>query len=115
MIRRKNETETEVRKNMRDGDGQVEITKFVSSAELYEKGRLFAKLTLEPGCSIGYHTHEADSEIFYILKGEAVYSDNGKEVTVSAGDVTVTPKGEGHSIANRGTETVEVIAVIVYA
>ena len=115
MIRKATECKVEERENMRDGDGVVKLTSFVSKEELNDKGRLFAKLTLEPNCSIGYHVHENDCEIFYVMKGTAEYNDNGTVSTVSAGDVLVTPAGTGHSIANRSDETVELIAVIVYA
>ena len=116
MIRRENECTVEFREHMRDGDGTVQLTNFINDPkELCEKGRLFSKITLNPGCSIGYHVHETDSELFYILKGTAEYSDNGTIRTVSAGDVTICPPGEGHSIANRTEEIVELVAVIVYA
>ena len=115
MIRKATECKAEVRENMRGGDGSVQITNFVTKEELYDKGRLFAKLTLEPGCGIGYHIHENDSEIFYVQKGTAEYNDGGTVSTVTAGDVLITPAGTGHSIANRSNETVELIAVIVYA
>jgi quercetin dioxygenase-like cupin family protein len=116
MIRRENECTVEYREHMRDGDGTVQLTNFINDPkELCEKGRLFSKITLNPGCSIGYHVHETDSELFYILKGTAEYSDNGTIRTVSAGDVTICPPGEGHSIANRTEEIVELVAVIVYA
>ena len=100
---------------MRGGDGTVELTSFVSSEELYNKGRLFANITLKPGCSIGYHVHEKDSELFYLMKGTALYNDNGVEHILTAGDVMICPAGTGHSIANNGEEDVEVCAVIVYA
>ena len=115
MIRHENECKLEYREHMRDGDGTVEITNFVNAAELYDKGRLFARIVLKPGCSIGYHDHETDSEIFYIMKGTAEYSDNGDIRTVKAGDVLLCPAGTGHGIANKGEETVELIALIVYA
>ncbi len=115
MIRRADECKVEYREHMRDGDGVVQITNFVDASELYEKGRLFARLRLEPGSSIGYHVHENDSEIFYILNGQAEYNDNGEIRTVKGGDVTICPEGTGHGIANRSDQVVDVIAVIVYA
>ena len=116
MIRRADECKAEYREHMRDGDGTVMLTSFISGPEeLNDKGRLFSKITLEPGCSIGFHIHEKDSELFYILKGNAEYNDNGTIVPVSAGDVTICPTGTGHGIANRTDETVELVAVIVYA
>ena len=115
MIRKAADCKKEYRENMRGGNGTVEITNFATPAELNDKGRLFANITLKPGCSIGYHVHEQDSELFYLKKGEALYSDNGTEYTVSAGDIMICPAGTGHAITNNGEEDVELCAVIVYA
>ena len=115
MIRKPEEFKTELRENMRGGDGTVKITHFVTSDELYEKGRLFATITLEKDCGIGYHVHESDSEIFVVRTGSAEYNDNGNTVTVSAGDVLICAKGEGHSIKNNNDEPCEITALIVYA
>ena len=115
MIRRANECDIKYNEHMRGGDGTVQVTNFIlGPEELENKGRLFARITLNPGCSIGYHVHETDAELFYILKGTAEYSDNGTICTVSAGDVTVCPAGTGHGVANKTDEVVELIAVIVY-
>ncbi|MBP3876407.1 MAG: cupin domain-containing protein [Lachnospiraceae bacterium] len=115
MIRHAADCAVEYREHMRDGDGTVEITNFITGpAELNDKGRLFAKITLKPGCSIGWHIHETDSELFYIMKGCAEYNDNGEIRTVTAGDVTICPAGTGHGIANRTDEIVELTAVILY-
>ena len=115
MIKKSEDFKTEIRENMRGGEGSVVVSNFVTAEELNNKGRLFGKIILKPGCGIGYHVHETDSELFYIIKGTAVYDDNGEKCTVSAGQVTLTPAGSGHSIKNEGTEDVELIALIVYA
>lgn len=116
MIRKENECNIEYREHMRDGDGTVQITNFITGAnELNDKGRLFGKITLKPGCSIGFHEHVGDTELFYIIKGEAEYNDNGELKTVKAGDVTICPNGTSHGIANKTDEDVELVAVIVYA
>lgn len=114
MIRKAADCKKVYNEKMRGGNGTVEITNFATPEELNNKGRLFANITLKPGCSIGYHVHEADSELFYVMKGEALYNDNGTEYSVSAGDVMLCPAGTGHSVANNGTEDVELCAVIVY-
>ncbi len=115
MIRKASECAVELRENMRGGNGTVRITKFATPEELYNKGRMFSNITLEPGCGIGFHVHEKDSELFYLMNGTAEYSDNGEIVTVNAGDVMLCPAGTGHSVTNNSDETVELIAVIVYA
>lgn len=115
MIRKADELKTENRENMRGGDGTVKIMNFVSKEELYNKGRLFSRITLEPGCSIGWHIHETDSEIFFVECGSPIYNDNGTEVQAQAGDVLICPAGTGHAIKNPGSDRVDLIAVIVYA
>ena len=115
MIRKAADCKKMYNEKMRGGNGTVEITSFATPEELNNKGRLFANITLKPGCSIGYHVHEKDSELFYLIKGEALNNDNGVECLLSAGDVMLCPAGTGHAIANNGTEDVELCAVIVYA
>ncbi|MCR5252006.1 MAG: cupin domain-containing protein [Lachnospiraceae bacterium] len=116
MIRKKDECKKDFKEHMRDGKGTVEITNFITGAEeLCGKGRLFSRITLKSGCSIGFHMHEKESELFYILSGTAEYNDNGEIKTVTAGDVTICPPGTGHGIENCSDETVELVALIVYA
>jgi len=115
MIKKAQDLTKKYNENMRGGDGIVEVTGFATPAELNEKGRLFAKITLNPGCGIGYHTHEGESELFYILSGTPEYNDNGTICTLSAGDVTVCPSGTGHGITNKGEDVSELIAVILHA
>ena len=115
MIKKAAEFKTIYNEHMRGGNGTVEITNFVTPAQMNDKGRLFANITLRPGCSIGYHVHENDTELFYLMKGEALYNDNGTECILHAGDVMVCPAGTGHAVANNGQEDVELCAVIVYA
>jgi len=116
MIRRKEECTVEYREHMMDGEGTIKLTSLISGdKELNDKGRLFNHMLIRPGCSIGYHVHDKDAELFYILKGTATYSDNGTIVTLQPGDVAICETGHGHSIANQGTEDLEFIALIVYA
>lgn len=115
MIKRFSDFNTELREHMRGGEGVVVVSKFVTAEELNNKGRLFAKIILRPGCGVGYHEHENESELFYIIKGTATYDDNGTKTTVSAGEVTITPPGQGHEIKNETNDDVELIALIVNA
>ena len=116
MVKRRDDCKVEYREKMRDGNGIVKITNFISDPqEMNRKGRMFSRITLNKGCSIGFHVHENDTELFYFLKGVAKYNDNGEIKTVSAGDVTICPAGTGHGVENDSEDVVEIIAVIVYA
>ena len=116
MIRKQDECNKVFKEHMREGKGTVEITNLINGPEeLCMKGRLFSKILLKPGCSIGFHMHEGESELFFILSGTADYNDNGEIKKVTAGDVTICPQGTGHGIENASEEPVELVAVILYS
>ena len=54
-------------------------------------------------------------ESYYILKGKALYNDNGKEVELEAGDMGICKDGEGHSIESIGDENLEYVMLILYS
>lgn len=113
MIRKYEDFKSETRTKMRDGNGDIFISHILDpAADLKAPVRLFAKLTIEKGNSIGYHEHINEEEVFYILKGTAKLDDNGTEKILRTGDVSVTSNA-GHSIANIGEDTLEVMAVIL--
>ena len=67
---------------------------------------------LEPGATIGLHTHDTSAEIIYILSGTAtVVTPEGDEV-VSAGQCHYCPKGGAHSLQNRSGEEIAFFAVV---
>ena len=115
MVFTKDALYSETRANMRGGDGEAVVTTLLPTAEMNGKGRMFSRITLPPGASIGEHTHENDAETYYFLRGKAEYSDNGHIVTVGAGDVTHVPAGQHHGVRNVGDEPVELVALILYA
>ena len=80
---------------------------------LYGHGKMFSHIVVNPGCSIGYHDHQHETEFYYILRGEAVFNDDGTEVPVHPGDICATGFGQHHALENRGKEPVELIALIV--
>ena len=98
---------------VQNGKGEVHMKDITDKAGLYGHGRLFTHIVVDPGCSVGYHTHHHETEFYYILKGEGLFNDNGKEVIVHEGDVCVTGFGEGHSMENQSQEPLEMIALIV--
>ena len=107
------DTRTEIRESLRGGNGCVIFNHILGDKEMKTNARLFAEMILEPGCSVGYHQHNGESETYYILSGTGTYDDNGTVRTVKAGDVTFTPDGSGHGIANDGTEDLKFIALIL--
>lgn len=113
MIRKANEMFKEIKDEMRGGKGSVELTHIFKQNELTGKARLCAKITINPGCSIGLHEHVKEEEIFFVIKGTGLVEDNGVRSEVQTGDAILTGGGASHSIENIGSEILELMAVIL--
>ncbi|KAF0197224.1 MAG: mannose-6-phosphate isomerase [Bacillota bacterium] len=114
MIRKAIEMIVDVHSEFLGGKGTLVNTHFLDKQNSAGTGRLFVKSTLSPGSSIGYHTHKGDLEVYYILSGKALVSDNGKESILEAGDSIYTPNGSSHSIENVGEVDLEYVALILF-
>lgn len=69
---------------------------------------------LEPGSSIGLHTHDTSSEIIYILAGKGKVLCDGEYETLSAGNCHYCPKGHSHSLINDSGAMLEFFAVVPF-
>lgn len=99
--------------NANGGKG-VRVVKHILNEEQRGRAcRMYAEVTLAPGCALGYHMHENESETYYILKGQGEYNDNGAMRQVSAGECTFTPGGSGHGMANNGDTDLVFMALIM--
>ena len=56
--------------HMAGGNGHVIIKEILDAEQLNGKCGLYAQVTLEPGCSLGYHEHHGESETYYIIQGQ---------------------------------------------
>lgn len=78
-----------------------------------ENFTMVAEMTLAPGHSLGVHTHDSNEEIYVILSGLADYTDeNGAVHRLSAGDMTLTRRGQSHGIINPGPDPLVFLAAI---
>lgn len=114
MIRRSQDYKVEVVEGLKGGKGYVTVVNFFETEDFLGKGRLYGKSIIKPGNSIGYHTHEGDQEAYFILKGKALYNENGVEMMLEPGDLTICRDGESHSIEAAGEEDLEYIMLILY-
>lgn len=70
------------------------------------------RASLEPGASIGFHAHQTNSEIIFMLEGTGtVLYDDGKEI-LHAGECHYCPKGHSHSLRNESDATIVFYAVV---
>ena len=112
MVIHRSEMRVEDKERMRDGEGTTRLLHMVDGST-QKNARLFAEVTLNPGCSIGDHRHDTETEYYFILSGTGSVNDDGTEVEVKQGDSIITGNGASHSIKNTGSVPLVFHAVIV--
>jgi len=113
MVKREKDMIKEIKEQMRGGKGSVELLHIFRQEELKGKARLCAKITINPGSSIGVHEHVGEEEIFYIISGKGLVNDNGSITEVGPGDAVLTGNGASHSVEAVGDEPLVMMAVIL--
>lgn len=101
-------------KNSCGGIGEIYLEHLIDAKKRGDHCSLYARVTIPPGSSCGYHKHEDNAETYFIISGHAYYCDNGVVRVVGPGDVTYTPMGSSHGMDNtKGTEDLVFIALIL--
>ena len=75
--------QTEHFENRAGGKGWIHIEHLLPEEE---KGmiKMYARVTIDPHASIGFHRHEGDGESYYIVSGKGAYSGEEKQVICCA-------------------------------
>ncbi len=97
------------------GKGHLISNSILTANEMGEGIKMFSEITLEKDCSLGYHTHEGESETYFIISGKGIYTDNNDKYEVCAGDVVYCPEGSGHALENIGEQDLKFVAIIINA
>lgn len=92
--------------NFKGGEKTFNVKMFTDENNKIMMGRL------EPGASIGLHTHEGNSEIILISEGKGKVLYNGEYLALKAGDVHYCPMGQEHSLINDSNEDLKFFAVV---
>ena len=92
--------------NFKGGEGIAWVRMFFDGQNRILMGRI------QPGCSIGMHTHETNSEIMHVLSGTARVIIDGQVEIVSAGQTHYCPKGHTHMTEPFGMEDLVILAVV---
>ena len=116
MIRDVNAVEVEG--GFPESRGKRYMYHILSKEELNGHGRLYARVVLPSGSSVGWHQHVHDTEPYYVLKGAADFFEGDTEFGerrkshVHAGQVCIIEVGQWHSIENNSDEELEFMALI---
>ena len=99
--------------NRAGGKGWIHIEHLLSKEDMNEMVKMYARVTIDPHASIGYHQHVDDGESYCIIHGTGMYTEDDKTWKVSEGDITWTPSSHSHGIENIGEEPLVLIALIL--
>ena len=70
------------------------------------------RVRMTPHSSVGQHSHETDSEIILVLKGNGKVIFDGQELPIHEGQVHYCPKGHSHTIINDTEEELHLCCVV---
>lgn len=110
MVRK---SKIETKANTLGEEGTVIFESANTQDELLGKCSLFGRMTLKPGCKVGYHKHEGDIESYFIISGKGIYNCNGVETEVKSGDMAYCGNGDSHDLICTGNDDLVVMALIV--
>ena len=90
------------KENFMGGTGIAHFEHIMSAQEMHGMNRVYAKVTLKKGCSVGYHVHNGDGEDYFVLSGVATLDDNHERTLyLKPGEHYFTPSGTGVYHLNR--------------
>ena len=99
MIRRQSERVEETKMNIRGGLGAARGVEFLKEGDM--DGVLsLGRTTLEPGATIGVHSHPDTNDLYLILEGRGTGVLNGEHFPVGPGDLFLVKAGGSHGLIN---------------
>ena len=106
----KNYRTAEGQKFSQDGN-EFTVKPIVAQADVNQCRVNFVEV--EPGSfAYGYHYHETDEEVFYIISGTGIVRTINGDVTVKAGDAITFPAGpEGAHVIRNGSDTEKLVYI----
>ena len=93
-------------KNVKGGNKELTLQIFADENYKIMLGEL------EPGASVGMHTHEKNFEILFLISGTAkILFDDVNMRELKSGECHYCPQGHKHSVINDGAEKLKFFAV----
>ncbi len=91
------------------GVGTIGVGNFFDPDELGPAWDFVEVVTLPPGSTIGTHKHRGNEEFYYLYQGQGVLIDDGQEIEVGPGAVSICRSGGSHGLRNSGDRTIKLI------
>lgn len=112
MINNVHDVIPEVAENVRGGIGCVTAHKLI---DLFPGSAIKSVgiVRLEPGASVGDHSHIGDEDFYYCISGSGIVVDNGIEHPFTPGTLQITRDGESQAIRNTGETELVFLGALV--
>jgi len=68
-------------------------------------------LTIPPSASVGYHRHDLQEEIYYVISGKGRVVLNGETAVIAAGDAVPVRLSEAHAFENSASDDLELMVI----
>jgi len=111
MIRRRSELVEESKENIRGGHGKARGLELLKNGEMDGVISL-GRTTLEPGSTIGEHSHPNTEDLYLILEGRGIGVLNGERFPVVPGDLFLVKAGGSHGLINDSEEPLTFLGVL---
>lgn len=80
-----------------------------TAGDLKSKGNLVQVVTIKPAIVQRPHFHKIQTEVFYILEGQAYLVVNDKKILAKPGDAFVCEPKEKHQVINKFSKEVKIL------
>ncbi len=111
MIRRLSELVEESKANIRGGHGVARGVDFLKDGEMSGIVSM-GRTTLEPGSTIGEHTHPSTEDLYLILEGRGIGILNGEQFPLGPGDLFLVRAGGTHGLINDSDSPLTFLGVL---
>lgn len=112
MITNLHQVIPEVAEGVRGGHGSVSAHKLL---DLFPGSAIksVGVVRLEPGATVGDHSHQGEEDFYYCLSGTGIVVDNGVEHPFNPGTLQITRSGESQAIRNTGETELVFLGALV--
>ncbi|MGC6423881.1 MAG: cupin domain-containing protein [Lentimonas sp.] len=112
MIKSLNKVPADVAEGVRGGSGTVYSHKLL---DLFPGSAIksVGVVRLEPGATIGEHSHHGDEDFYFCISGTGIVIDDGQEHPFTPGVIQITRDGGSQAIRNTGETELVFLGALV--
>src|SRR5512145_936239 len=111
MIRRQSELVEETKMNIRGGLGAARGVEFLKDGDM-DGVVSMGRTTLEPGATIGVHSHPNTEDLYLILEGHGIGILDDERFPVGPGDLFLVKAGGSHGLINDSAAPLTFLGVL---